>query len=80
MQKFIFNDTEFLKITPAKRLFNSTLVHEVINRGDIFALNTSTGIFTVISGKDFREAIQVKSNPNNKIKELLDQLTLELNK
>lgn len=42
----------YTRIIPAKKLFNSTMIHEVVNRGDIFALNVNTGIFTVISGKE----------------------------
>lgn len=45
---FTHNKQLHLKITPAKKLFNSTLIHEVINRGDVFALNLSTGIFTIL--------------------------------
>ena len=48
LHTFIHNDQLHLKITPAKKLFNSTLIHEVVNRGDVFALNLSTGIFTIL--------------------------------
>lgn len=48
LSTFIHNDQLHLKITPAKKLFNSTLIHEVVNRGDVFALNLSTGIFTIL--------------------------------
>ena len=48
LHTFIHNDQLHLKITPAKKLFNSTLIHEVVTRGDIFALNLSTGQFTVL--------------------------------
>lgn len=42
----------YLRITPGKKMFHSTMVHEVINRGDIFAVNMDTAIYTVIPGKD----------------------------
>jgi hypothetical protein len=37
-----------MRITPAKRLFNSTMIHEVVTRGDFFAVNLQTGVFTVL--------------------------------
>lgn len=48
LHTFTHNNQLHLKITPAKKLFNSTLIHEVVNRGDVFALNLSTGIFTIL--------------------------------
>lgn len=45
---FIHNDIPHLKIIPSKRLFNSTMVYETINRGDFFALNLHTGVFTIL--------------------------------
>ncbi len=41
----------YTKVTPAKTLFHSTMVHEVVNRGDIFAVEVATGKLTVIDGK-----------------------------
>lgn len=43
-----FNNEFWMKISPSKRLFNSTMVYEVINRGDIFALNINTLEFTIL--------------------------------
>lgn len=48
LHTFTHNNQLHLKITPAKKLFNSTLIHEVVNRGDVFALNLETGIFTIL--------------------------------
>ena len=48
LHTFNHNNTTYVKIIPAKKLFNSTLIHEVVNRGDVFALNLSTGIFTIL--------------------------------
>ena len=47
---FVFNGQPFMKIVPSKRLFRSTLVHDVVTRGDIFAVNLTTGEFTVFPG------------------------------
>lgn len=48
---FYYNDSLYLRIIPAKRLFNSTLVHEVVTRGDVFAVHMETGQLTVVPGK-----------------------------
>ena len=48
LKTFTHNNQLYTKITPSKKLFNSTLIHEVINRGDVFALNLETGIFTIL--------------------------------
>ena len=53
---FVFKGQPLMRITPSKRLFNSTTIYEVINRGDIFALNLQTGVFSIIKGSDYREA------------------------
>jgi len=45
---FMYDGIPYIKIIPSKRLFNSTMVHEVITRGDIFCLNLLTNIFTVL--------------------------------
>lgn len=46
---FVHTDGKpYMRITPAKRLFNSTMIHEVVTRGDFFAVNLQTGIFTVL--------------------------------
>lgn len=48
---FYYNDSLYLRIIPAKRLFQSTLVHEVVTRGDVFAVHMETGQFTIVPGK-----------------------------
>ena len=40
----------FVKVVPAKRLFNSTMIHEVCTRGDFFAVDIETGTLTVLAG------------------------------
>jgi len=39
-----------MRAIPAKKLFNSTMVHEVVNRGDIFAVCMETGTLTILRG------------------------------
>jgi hypothetical protein len=47
---FNLNGSDYLKIIPSKALFKSTMIHDVVNRGDCFALNLHTGEFTIIPG------------------------------
>ena len=43
------NGTEiYVKMNPVKSLLHSTLIYEVITRGDFFVLNVSSGDFTVM--------------------------------
>lgn len=45
-----YNDRKYMKIIPSKRLFNSTMVHEVVTRGDFFAVDMESKQFTVLGG------------------------------
>ena len=48
LKVFLYKDEPYIKIIPAKRLFNSTTIHEVVTRGDFFAVNMATNVFTVL--------------------------------
>lgn len=48
---FIYKEQLHLKVIPCKRLFNSTTIYEVVTRGDCFAVNLETGVFTVVPGE-----------------------------
>lgn len=39
---------QFMKVEPAQFLYNSTLISNVINRGDVFAVDLNTGELTVV--------------------------------
>lgn len=42
-----------MRVTPCKMLFRSTTVHEVVCRGDFFAVALDTGILTILkNGSD----------------------------
>ncbi len=41
----------YLRVIPGKKLFQSTMVHEVVNRGDIFAVRLEDSVLTIIPGK-----------------------------
>jgi len=47
---FLFEDKIYLRVVPGKKLFNSTMIHEVVNRGDIFAVDMETQRLTIIPG------------------------------
>lgn len=64
MEFFTYKGNIYTKIIPSKRLFNSTMVHDVVTRGDMFALNVNTGLFTVLpKDSDQKE----NSNGDNKV-------------
>ena len=45
----LMNGSEiYLKMTPVKTLLHSTMLYEVVTRGDFFVVNVSTGNFTVM--------------------------------
>jgi hypothetical protein len=50
MKAFTYNSELYLRCVPAKSLFQSTMVHEVVNRGDVFALRVSDQKLTIIPG------------------------------
>jgi hypothetical protein len=50
MKAFRYNGSLYIRCVPAKTLFHSTMVHEVVNRGDVFALEVGTQKLTIIPG------------------------------
>ncbi len=49
-QAFTLDGKLYIKVTPSKRLFNSTMIHDVVNRGDIFAVRLEDQTLTIIPG------------------------------
>lgn len=50
---FYFDGQLYMKMIPSKGLFHSTTVYEVVTRGDFFAVNLETGVFTIMkAGSD----------------------------
>lgn len=45
---FIYQGIPYMRVVPTKRLFNSTMVHEVVNRGDFFCVDLQTRRLTVL--------------------------------
>lgn len=60
MKAFIFKGETYIRLIPGKRMFQSTMVHEVVNRGDIFAMSIRTQEFTVIPGKSEVEHFELQ--------------------
>lgn len=48
---FYYKNELYIRVIPSKILFRSTMVHEVVNRGDCFALRVSDQQLTIIPGK-----------------------------
>ena len=49
---FQYKDKWYMRCIPGKRLFQSTMVHEVVNRGDIFAVCLEDQRLTIIPGTE----------------------------
>lgn len=50
LKAFELDGVIYARVIPGKKLFNSTMVHSVVNRGDIFALRLEDSVFTIIPG------------------------------
>jgi len=50
MKTFTYAGELYIRVVPSKRLFNSTLIHEVVNRGDVFAVRVSDSTLTIVPG------------------------------
>lgn len=50
LKAFIFQEDLYIRAIPGKNLFKSTMVHEVVNRGDIFAVRVKDQCLTIIPG------------------------------
>lgn len=59
---FMYLEKPYIKVVPVKRLFNSTMVHEVVNRGDFFAVCLLDNSLTILPGN--ARDIGIGENPN----------------
>ena len=50
MKTFTYNNDLYIRCIPGKNLFKSTMVYEVVNRGDIFALRVRDQVLTIVPG------------------------------
>lgn len=51
LKVFELDGVLYLRVIPGKKLFRSTMVHEVVNRGDIFAVRLEDSVLTIVPGK-----------------------------
>ena len=51
LKVFELDGVLYLRVIPGKKLFQSTMVHEVVNRGDIFAVRLEDSVLTIVPGK-----------------------------
>ena len=51
MNGFFYKNELYLRVVPGKNLFKSSMIHEVVNRGDIFAVRVRDSSLTIIPGK-----------------------------
>jgi hypothetical protein len=65
MKAFIYNGRTYIRCIPGKNLFKSTMVHEVVNRGDIFGLDVESQVLTIISGKSQVEHVDLAAIPTH---------------
>lgn len=61
-----YNGNTYAKIIPTKALFKSTMVHDVVTRGDVFVHNIGTGEFTIMSGDLYKKLHAEQSAPPRK--------------
>ena len=50
IKAFYYKDKLYIRLVPAKTMFHSTMVHEVVNRGDVFAMRVEDQVMTVVPG------------------------------
>lgn len=62
LNAFKLDNEWYIRVVPSKALFKSTMVHEVVNRGDIFAIRVRDSQLTIISGKTLVEHFTVEFN------------------
>ena len=63
LKAFIYQEELYIRTVPSKALFKSTMVHEVVNRGDVFALRVSDQQLTIIPGAAQVEHIEYYLSP-----------------
>ena len=47
---FSYQGEQYIRAVPGKNLFRSTMVYEVVNRGDIFAIRVRDQMLTIVPG------------------------------
>ena len=60
MKVIPYKDKFYIQVTPVKRLFNSTTVHEVVTRGDIFAVDIASKELTVLPRSALEKIVEME--------------------
>ena len=67
MRAFRYKGDLYIRCIPAKALFHSSLVHEVVNHGDIFAVEIATQKLTIIPGLAQVEHLELEAVISEKV-------------
>ena len=51
LTSFYYKSELYIRTVPGKSLFNSTMIHQVVNRGDVFAMRVRDQSLTIVPGK-----------------------------
>jgi hypothetical protein len=51
LTSFYYKGELYIRLVPVKALFQSSMVHEVVNRGSVFAMRVRDQALTVVPGK-----------------------------
>lgn len=84
MKAFIWNGDLYIRAIPGKSLFHSTMVHEVVNRGDVFALRCKDQVLTIVPGGanvdhlDLNFAQMAPTKPSKSVADRLAAIKMEL--
>jgi hypothetical protein len=58
LKVFIYKNDYYVRVVPGKKLFLSSMVHNVVNRGDIFAIRVRDSLLTIIPGDALVQHLQ----------------------
>lgn len=78
MKAFNYDGTLFIRAIPGKQLFRSSMVHEVVNRGDIFALRADDQVLTIVPGKAEVQHLELTTQQAEEAKQRLAFVRQEL--
>lgn len=81
MKTFLYQGELHIRLIPSKMMFRSSLVHEVVNRGDVFAMRVSDQQFTVIPGTSAVQHMEhylVEDSRSRTAREIAQQTNTEL--
>ena len=67
MKTFTYNNELYIRCVPSKMMCRSTMVWEVVNRGDIFAVRVRDQMLTIIPGD-----AEVEHSEHNLIQAIAD--------